>query len=155
MIAPLVALAFALLLPQEAPSPADQQPPAATGTQPATPRRSPCRSPDPSGNYSIGCGVVAPKVLNHPDPEFSQEARKKKLGGHVLVSVVVDTDGNPTNIRIERSLATKVDPKLRGAALSLDAKAVEAVGKYKFSPAMKNGNPVPVRIFIDVNFQIF
>ena len=39
--------------------------------------------------------------------------------------------------------------------MGLDEKAVEAVRQYKFKPAMENGKPVPVEIYVEVNFQIF
>jgi protein TonB len=44
---------------------------------------------------------------------------------------------------------------VRGVGMGLDEKAVEAVRQYKFKPAMQNGKPVPVDLYIDVNFQIF
>jgi protein TonB len=145
------ALYVALLLSQ---TPA--QPPDATSPQTAPSADAPKSAPDPSAApIRRGGGVTPPHVIQQAEPEFSPEARKKKLGGDVLVSVVVDADGNPTDIKVERSLADKVDPKLRKAALTLDAKAIEAVAKYKFTPAMKQGKPVPVKLFIDVNFQIF
>jgi hypothetical protein len=43
----------------------------------------------------------------------------------------------------------------RGVGMGLDEKAVEAVRQYKFKPALQNGKPVPVDLYIDVNFQIF
>jgi protein TonB len=39
--------------------------------------------------------------------------------------------------------------------MGLVEKALEAVRQYKFKPAMNNGKPVPVDLYIDVNFQIF
>ncbi len=104
----------------------------------------------------MGCGVAPPKVIHRVDPQFTPLARKKKVSGDVMVSVTVDTDGNPTNVKVYRSLTLKVtDPKLRDAALSLDGAAVDCVEQYKFSPATYQGNPVPVQMYVDVNFQIF
>jgi len=62
----------------------------------------------------------------------------------VQVYLVVDVNGNPTHVRIARPIG-----------MGLDEKALEAVRQYKFKPAMNNGKPVPVDLYIDVNFQIF
>ncbi|HEY2041003.1 MAG TPA: energy transducer TonB, partial [Edaphobacter sp.] len=78
------------------------------------------------------------------DPEFSEEARKAKASGDVTVYLWVDEHGNPTHIRV-----------LRGMGMGLDEKAVEAVKQYRFKPAMENGKPVKVEMYVVVNFQIF
>ena len=92
----------------------------------------------------IGGSVSAPVVLYQPEPEFSEEARKAKVAGNVLVYLQVDASGRPQHVRV-----------LRGIGLGLDEKAVEAVRQYKFKPAMKNGQPVTVEMNVEVNFQIF
>ncbi len=37
----------------------------------------------------------------------------------------------------------------------LDEKAVEAVKTWKFKPAMQDGRPVPVQIYVDINFSLY
>jgi protein TonB len=101
------------------------------------------------GNYGgglrkVGGGVSTPEVIFKVDPEFSEEARKAKFMGIVLVSLIVDQQGRPQNVHV-----------LRGVGMGLDGKAVEAVKLYKFKPAMENGRPVPVELNVEVNFQIF
>ncbi len=96
------------------------------------------------GIYQIGGSVRAPVLTYSVDPEFSEEARKAKFSGNVQVALVVDEQGRPKNIRVER-----------GVGMGLDEKAVEAVRQYKFKPAMKDGHAVPVELYIEVNFQIF
>jgi protein TonB len=101
------------------------------------------------GNYGggpkrIGGGVSAPVLVYSPDPEFSEEARKAKFMGIVTVNLWVDEKGNPTHVRV-----------LRGVGMGLDQKALEAVNKYKFKPAMEGGKPVMVELNVEVNFQIF
>ncbi len=96
------------------------------------------------GVRRIGGGVSAPVVLFAPEPEFSEEARKAKVAGNVLVYLQVDTNGNPTHVRV-----------IKGIGMGLDEKAMEAVHKYKFKPAMEDGRPVPVEMNVEVNFQIF
>jgi len=95
------------------------------------------------GVYRVGGGVTEPKVLTSADPEFSEEARKAKFSGNVLVYFIVDENGTPTHVHVAR-----------GVGMGLDEKAVEAVRQYKFKPGMKDGKPVKVELAIEVNFQI-
>jgi protein TonB len=96
------------------------------------------------GVMHAGSAQVGPKLIYQVEPEFSEEARKAKFSGDVQVYLVVDAEGRPTHIRVAR-----------GVGMGLDEKAVEAVRQYKFKPALQNGKPVPVDLYIDVNFQIF
>jgi protein TonB len=95
------------------------------------------------GVMHIGGGVSKPVVLYQVEPEFSEEARKAKFSGNVVVYLWVDPDGKPSHIRV-----------VRGVGMGLDEKAVEAVRQYRFKPAMKDGKPVQVDLYVDVNFQI-
>jgi protein TonB len=96
------------------------------------------------GVYKIGGGVRPPQLTYQVDAEFSEEARKAKFSGNVMVDLIVDENGNPSHIKVAR-----------GVGMGLDEKAVEAVRQYKFKPATKDGKPVKVEVTIDVNFQIF
>jgi protein TonB len=96
------------------------------------------------GPRQIGGGVSSPVVIYSVEPEFSEEARKAKVAGNVLVKLWVGTDGLPSHVHV-----------IRGVGMGLDEKAVEAVKQYKFKPAMENGKPVLVELNIEVNFQIF
>ncbi len=97
------------------------------------------------GVYQIGGGVSAPVAIFTPEAEFSDEARRAKYQGVCLISLIVDAQGNPQGPRVIRALG-----------MGLDEKALEAVRKYKFKPAMKDGRtPVPVRITIEVNFRLY
>ncbi|HUA92351.1 MAG TPA: energy transducer TonB [Terracidiphilus sp.] len=97
------------------------------------------------GLYQIGGRVSAPVPLNTVEAEFSDEARRAKYQGVCLISMIVDTNGNPQNPRVVRALG-----------MGLDEKALEAVRKYKFKPAMKDGKtPVPVMITVEVNFRLY
>jgi TonB family protein len=88
-------------------------------------------------------GVSAPALLFKVEPEYSEEARKAKYQGTVLLSIVVDASGKAQNIRVARSLG-----------LGLDEKAIEAVRKWKFKPGYKDGRPVAVVATIEVNFRL-
>lgn len=97
------------------------------------------------GVYQIGGDVVAPKLISSVDPEFTDEARRAKYQGAVIVGLIVDAQGNPQNVHVVRAIG-----------YGLDEKAVEAVRMYKFKPAYKQGKgPVPVSMNIVVNFRIY
>ena len=96
------------------------------------------------GPRRIGGGVSSPEVIYSVEPEFSEEARKAKVAGNVLVNLWVGTNGLPSHVHV-----------IRGVGMGLDEKAVEAVKQYRFKPAKEAGKAVPVEMYIEVNFQIF
>jgi TonB family protein len=95
------------------------------------------------GVFRMGGGVSAPTVLYKVEPEYSEEARKAKYQGTVVLYVEVDSSGRPRNLRVVRSLG-----------LGLDEKAIEAVEKWKFRPGYKDGHAVTVAATIEVNFRL-
>ena len=95
------------------------------------------------GVYRVGGGVSAPVLLSKTEPEYSEEARKAKHQGTVMLYVQIDPSGHATNIKVVKSLG-----------LGLDEKAMEAVAKWKFSPGKKDGKPVTVEATIEVNFRL-
>lgn len=97
------------------------------------------------GLAQVGGRVSAPVPIFQPEAEFSDEARRAKYQGVCLVGLIVDAQGNPQNVHIVRALG-----------MGLDEKAMEAVRKYKFRPAMRDGKtPVPVYVNIEVNFRLY
>lgn len=96
------------------------------------------------GVFRIGGGVAPPRALDTPDPEYSEEARKAKYQGTVVLWLIVGQDGMPRDVKIARSLG-----------MGLDQKAIEAVKRWKFEPAMKDGKPVAVQINVEVNFHLY
>ena len=95
------------------------------------------------GAYRPGGGVSNPRVIHQEEPQYSEEARKAKWQGSVMISLVVDEKGQPTQIKVVRPLG-----------LGLDEKAVEAVSHWKFDPGKKDGKPVPVQAQIEVTFRL-
>jgi len=95
------------------------------------------------GVFRVGGGVTAPVLLHKVEPEYSEEVRKAKYQGTVLLYIEVSPDGRATNIKVQRSLG-----------LGLDEKAIEAVKQWKFKPGYKNGQPVTVAATIEVNFRL-
>jgi protein TonB len=85
-----------------------------------------------------------PPTATHTEfPEFTDEARIKRVQGVVIVSLLVTTEGLPTDLHVEKSL----DP-------GLDEKALQAVAKYRFKPAMRDGVPISTRLVVEVNFRL-
>jgi len=93
--------------------------------------------------FRVGGGVSQPSVVYKVDPEYSEEARKAKYSGTVLLQLIVDVDGRAKNIKV-----------MKGVGLGLDEKAVEAVQKWKFAAGKKNGQAVPVYATVEVNFRL-
>jgi periplasmic protein TonB len=96
------------------------------------------------GLYKVGGGVSAPRAIFAPDPEYSEEARKAKYQGTVVLYVIVSPDGRPRDLRVVRSLG-----------LGLDEKALDAVRTWRFEPAMRDGHPVSVQINVEVSFRLY
>jgi TonB family protein len=123
------------------------------GTLPQSPEDAAFVSSDPNrkdfdnaavSRIRAGSGITAPIVLNFPGAEFSDEARRAKYQGVCMLSMIVDAHGIPQNLRVIRKLD-----------YGLSEKAIEAVNKYRFKPAMKDGRPVPVMIDVEVNFHLY
>jgi TonB family protein len=96
------------------------------------------------GPYKVGGGVSAPRPIYSPDPEYSDEARRAKYQGNVVLWMVIGPDGRPHQIRVMRTLG-----------LGLDEKAIEAVREWRFEPARRNGQPVSVEISVEVSFRLY
>jgi TonB family protein len=96
------------------------------------------------GVFRVGGGVSAPRALETPDPDYSEEARKARYQGTCVLWLIVGPDGKPRDIKVARPLG-----------MGLDQKAIEAVRNWRFAPAMKDGKPVAVQINVEVNFRLY
>jgi len=92
--------------------------------------------------FRLGPNVAAPFVLAKVKPSYTDEARLARLEGSVLLSVVVDADGRPGDIRVERALG-----------LGLDASAIRSVTGWEFRPGTRSGMPVSMRVIEEVFFR--
>ena len=93
--------------------------------------------------YRAGGGVTNPIAIYHPEPEYSDDARRAKLQGYVLLEMVVDENGRPRDIRVVQSLG-----------LGLDEEAMKTLAKWRFKPGTKDGKPVPVVATASVGFHL-
>ncbi len=87
--------------------------------------------------------IMHPVLTQQVEPAYTKEARKRNISGDILLSLVVDADGTPKNIKVVSPLG-----------LGLDEKAIEAVSKWRFKPGTKNGVPVPVMAQVEVSFRL-
>ena len=86
-----------------------------------------------------------PRVLRKVDPKYPESARRAEREGLVEVEFIVGADGRATDIKV-----IKEEPKGFGFG---DA-AIEAVNKWRFTPAKKDGQNVPMRVKIPVRFTL-
>lgn len=94
-------------------------------------------------NGRSGQPTTPPLLIYRIDPEFSEEARKAKYGGTVLISIEIGTNGLPANMRV-----------VSGLALGLNEKAMEAVAQWRFRPASRAGKPVASSAMVEVHFHL-
>jgi len=89
-------------------------------------------------------GVVPPKVLFAPSPQYTKRARLAKEEGTVVLSVLVNERGQAKEIKVMKSLSE-----------DLDKKAIEVVKKkWAFKPATKDGKAVAATMQVEVAFKL-
>jgi TonB family protein len=88
--------------------------------------------------------VLPPRPTYTPEPEFSEEARRAKYQGTVVMKILVNKAGEVVRVRLERALG-----------MGLDQNAMEGVTRWRFSPATHNGQPVAVEMNIEVAFNLY
>ena len=90
-------------------------------------------------------GVTLPKVISQVKPQYTPEAMQAKIEGTVIMTVVVRTDGTPSDIEITKSLDTEY---------GLDQQAVAALSQWRFEPGRKDAKAVPVRVTVEMRFTL-
>jgi len=95
--------------------------------------------------YGIGNGVSAPIPLRRPPPAYTVDAMRKRLQGVVLLDCVVRPDGKCSDIRVMRSL---------DMVFGLDEQAIASAREWRFRPGERLGAPVPVRVTLEIAFNI-
>ena len=88
-------------------------------------------------------GVRAPRLLRKVEPDYTDQAKDAKTEGQVVLAIEVGANGKAHNIQVIRSLDQ-----------GLDQNAIEAVRRWKFKPAVKDGEPVTVRANVEVNYRL-
>ena len=85
-----------------------------------------------------------PRVITRSEPEYTDEARRKKVNGTVVLSFTVGTDGLARDITVDKKLG-----------YGLDERAVETLKTWKFEPATKDGQPVEKHISVEMTFKVY
>lgn len=93
--------------------------------------------------YRAMDGVTLPQLIHKVEPEFTDEARKARYQGGVLLRVIVGPDGLVQRVQL-----------LKALGLGLDERAIEAVRQWRFRPGTKNGRPVNVEAEVEVTFRL-
>lgn len=97
------------------------------------------------GAYRPGAGITLPEVITEVKPAYTAEAMRAKVQGVVWLECIVMPDGTVGNVKITKSL----DP-----VFGLDEQAIAAARKWRFKPGMRQGQPVPVIITIELTFTL-
>lgn len=95
--------------------------------------------PDTSGVYRVGQSLLPPQRVGVP--HYPPDALAAGITGAVIAEIVVDGSGHVTDARVIRSIPL------------LDEAALEAVRRWEFEPTLVNGQAVPVRMNVTVNFS--
>ena len=88
-------------------------------------------------------GITAPRLLEAATPGYTDDAKKKKIEGEVVLTTVVNENGDPTEIKVKKGLGH-----------GLDESAIEALKIFKYKPGEKDGNAVKVRLDVPFNFYL-
>jgi TonB family protein len=91
----------------------------------------------------VGGDVKAPVLVSKVEPQYPEEARKARISGIVIVECLIDKSGDVTDVNV-----------LKPLPFGLDQAAVEAVKRWKFKPAVMNGEAVNVVFNLTVNFKL-
>ena len=86
--------------------------------------------------------MKAPKATKAPDPDYPEIPSDAEPNGVVVMLVGVSTKGRVELVHV-----------LRGSNAAFEASAVSTVRTWKFSPAKRHGQPVPVQITVEMRFQ--
>ena len=97
------------------------------------------------GEYDIGNGVTIPRVIKEVKPAYTAEAMRAKVQGVVWLRCIVLPDGTVGRVEVVRSL---------DSVFGLDLEAVKAARQWRFVPGTRLGEPVSVRITIELTFTL-
>jgi TonB family protein len=97
------------------------------------------------GPYVVGNGVKPPVALLQPLPAYTEEARKARTEGIVLIQAIIRKNGTVDSFKV-----------LRGLGYGLDQSAINTIAtKWRFKPGTFNGTPVDVQANVEVSFRLY
>ncbi|MEZ5504459.1 MAG: energy transducer TonB [Gammaproteobacteria bacterium] len=131
--------------PAPQPEPARPVPTPAPQPQPATPAPTAAPAAQPS---EVAAPVVPPRVdasaLNNPKPAYPSMSRRRGEEGTVMLELLVLKDGSVGDIRVKESSGY---PRL-------DRSALEAVRRWRYTPAQQGGKPIEYRYLQPITFGL-
>ena len=92
-----------------------------------------------------GPGITQPTVVRQVTPQYTSEAMRQKIQGRVVLEAVVGIDGRITAVRVVRSL---------DKSFGLDQQPLAAARQWRFTPAVRNGVPIAVKVMLDLEFRL-
>jgi protein TonB len=109
--------------------------------------------------------VIHPKAVKTPLPKYPVKAKKLGLSAMVKLKVMVDEKGLPVNIEAteayirfdskeDREKASLTEDQQKELAKLFTDAAVEAMGKWKFEPGIRNGIPIKMEVMVPVKFKL-
>lgn len=105
----------------------------------------PARAQDPGRPMGPGQGATNPVLLEEAKPTYTQDAMRAKIQGIVEVEAIVLATGLVGEVRIHKSL---------DQVFGLDLEALKAARAWRFKPAMYNGQAVPFKVIIQLEFRL-
>lgn len=88
--------------------------------------------------------TVSPaEIISKPTPVYTEEAKRLKIEGEVLLEVVFEASGNLHVIRL-----------VRGLGHGLDEAAEQAAKEIRFKPALRDGQPADSTVMVHIRFQL-
>jgi hypothetical protein len=125
----------------------------ATGATPTatSARSSPSPSPAPSPTatvYRVGDGTTAPRLTSKFEVEIPEKCRKSAVEGAFIFEATITAAGRVSDIRtVQRAKLTPACPEVEEACRN-------AISRWVYEPAIRNGEPVPVYLTISVGFHV-
>jgi TonB family protein len=90
----------------------------------------------------VGPGVVPPRIIHRVEPQYRRGSSAQRTSGTVLLDAVIQESGIPRVLRVLQSQGWEVDES-----------AIAALEQWRFSPAMKDGTAIKVRMNVEMSFD--
>lgn len=94
-------------------------------------------------DLSLSPSITPPRIISQQPPKYPASAREQKIEGTVVLYLVIGASGKPEEVLLYRSLHP-----------DLDKEAIRTTKNLRFTPALQNGQPIPISQFFEVNFQL-
>ena len=97
-----------------------------------------------SGESGKSAALTQARYRDTPRPEYPEHARRQGREGRVLLRVLIDEQGGPKAIEVNRSSGMD----------ALDNAATSAIKRWRFYPARQGDHPVESWVNIPIDFRL-